>query len=260
MLQFIKKILRLRKQNDAVKVVFLFTILAITSLSFATIHIVQYAKAMTEHVEYIVTDTVGSVSDGKIRTLSDVDTVLCVSRNFKQTITFRNGEQEIQMPCYALDEAYIRKAYQIEQTSSMQIFYANDMAFSMICETLVTHDYEKPADEMQVSYMDAEQNKTAKIVRADVGDNKVPYLFCAGDPLVLKKNAGEIRILLDNQSESHNVIAHLGQLSMTVQDTENIRQVKQYMDNLLLKIRYECIILCLCIISAVTIVKSLKSL
>ena len=93
-----------------------------------------------------------------------------------------------------------------------------------------------------------------------MGDNKEPYLFCVGDPLVLKKNAGEIRILLDNQSESHNVIAHLGQLSMTVQDTENIKQLKQYMDILLLKIRYECMILCLCMIAAVTIVKALKSL
>lgn len=270
MLQFIKKILRLRKQNDAVKLVFLFSILAITSLSLAIVHIAQYAKIVAGHVEYIAVDTEGSVTDGKIRTMSEVDTVLCVSRNYEQTIIFRNGEKEIQMACYALDDAYIKQAYKIECISSMQIFYANDMAFSQIRQSLITYGYENPTDEMQVSYMDAVggheqdvygddsgiqtmQYKTAKIVRADVGDNKEPYLFCAGDTIDLKKNAGEVRILLDNQSESHNVIAHLNTLSMSVENTESIKQIQTDMEIKLLKVRYECIIFCLCILAAFVI-------
>lgn len=270
MLQFIKKILRLRKQNDAVKLVFLFSILAITSLSLAIVHIVQYAKIVAGHVEYIAVDTEGSVTDGKIRTLSEIDTVLCISRNYEQTIIFRNGEKEIRMICYALDDAYIKQAYKIECISSMQIFYANDMAFSQIRQSLITYGYENPTDEMQVSYMDAVggheqdaygdysgmqtmQYKTAKIVRADVGDNKEPYLFCAGDPIDLKKNAGEVRILLDNQSESHNVIAHLNTLSMSVENTESIKQIQTDMEIKLLKVQYECIIVCLCILAAFVI-------
>lgn len=270
MLQFIKKILRLRKQNDAVKLVFLFSILAITSLSLAIVHIAQYAKIVAGHVEYIAVDTEGSVTDGKIRTLSEVDTVLCVSRNYEQTIIFRNGEKEIRMICYALDDAYIKQAYKIECISSMQIFYANDMAFSQIRQSLITYGYENPTDEMQVSYMDAVggheqdvygddsgmrtmQYKTAKIVRADVGDNKEPYLFCAGDTIDLKKNAGEVRILLDNQSESHNVIAHLNTLSMSVGNTESIKQIQTDMEIKLLKVWYECIIVCLCMLAAFVI-------
>lgn len=259
-MQFIRKILRLRKQNDAVKLVFLFGILGIVFVCFVIIHIVQYAESMAEGVEYIAIDGAGSVTDEKIRTLSDVDTVLYVSRNFEQEVTFRYGEQEIRTSCYALEEAYIRQAYQIAHTSSMQIFYANDMAFSMLSQALIPYGYEEPTDEMKVSYMAASENteqpaqyKTAKIVRVDVGESREPYLFCAGEPLALKKNAGELRILLDNQSESHNVIAHLNTLSMSVRNTESIEKMQTDMDTLLLKVRYECIIACLCILAAFVI-------
>lgn len=253
----IKKILRLRKQNDAVKLMFLFCIFAMVSFAFVIVHIIEYAKAMAEHVEYIAVDAKGSVTDEKVRALSEVETVLYAGRNLEQVITFQNGEQEMQMPCSMLEEAYIRQAYRIEQASSMQTFYANDMAFLQLRQVFYTYGYESPTDEMKVSYMetDAEQYKTAKIVRVDVGEESEPYLFCIGDPLVLKKNAGELRILLDNQSDSHNVIAKLNALSLSVQNTENIEQIRMDMQTMLLKVRYECMIAGLCALAAFVIGK-----
>lgn len=140
-----KNFLKLRRQNDAVKLVLVFFLAGLMCMGSVCYHGIELYRMMAARAEYVLTiPGEAETSDirhslhklqelsesGELKELRSSD-ILTLSLQQHKSVTVRYQGQELCASYIELSEEYLDKVYGIRQKGSIKTFYLNQKAWDM---------------------------------------------------------------------------------------------------------------------------------
>lgn len=266
MMERIKGFWKLRKQNDVVKLMFLFFLAGVFFLAKALLWGAKVYQTVQSPAEYGFYG--GSQSGGDLTELLRLDWVTAASP-FRESIVSlgENGEEQT-FTCLELSREYLQRAYGIGENGAMKTFYVNRKAFAQLKQAAGT-EAEDGALRVKYQQMDKETgmgmgtdqgkdsgpgqdgetespSRIAKVLllpeRAD-GDE--PFVCCVGEPIRLKA-AGGIWILGQPDLNGEH-ITELAEGGLTPVTSQRMQKIRQEQALLLMELKYSVCIAIICL-------------
>ena len=258
----IREFLRLRRQQDAVKIIILYVIAIGVCCGFLIRDGLRYAQITRTKEEFKLIGNNQVLTDSKVQRVREIEGVTDVS--YDVTTSF---EAEL------LSEAYIQEVYGITQEGSTTTYYANTAAYKQICQSLSQDIAPIQAEELTVTYtssteqsqnanqptdsgsdaLQAGGGRTARIVQADIGGD-TPFICAVGDPVTLKAS-GNLRIRIARQDQSQKVLTLAGNLSFSNDNALEIYQAQAKLNQLFIWVKFELLLMLVCLVAVVAMRK-----
>lgn len=193
--------LKLRKQNDCVKIALLLFFAAVYFAFSGIAQVAGHAKNAGEPVEYVLTaySTSASLELG-LDELRKSDGAIGASFQREYMIT---SETKI-ITVTELSEQYLRECYGIQIIGSGKKIWLNDATFS---EFVGTTD----GSVVRMTYTLGDAVESAEFIRCASLPNDVPYAVSVGNSVTLSENEN-VRVMFDGVDISGNTVAHLTKL------------------------------------------------
>ena len=265
----IREFLRLRRQQDAVKIIILYVIAIGVCCGFLIRDGLRYAQITRTKEEFKLIGNDQVLTDSKVQRVREIEGVTDVSYDVSDSVTVSYQANTTSFEAELLSEAYIQEVYGITQEGSTMTYYANNAAYKQICQSLSQDIAPIQTEELTVTYTssteqsqnanqptdsgnDASQagdSRTARIVQADIGGN-TPFI-CA----VTLKTSGNLRIRIARQDQSQKVLTLAGNLSFSNDNALEIYQTQAKLDQLFIRVKFELLLMLACLVAAVTMSK-----
>ena len=269
----IREFLRLRRQQDAVKIIILYVIAIGVCCGFLIRDGLRYAQITRTKEEFKLIGNDQVLTDSKVQRVREIEGVTDVSYDVSDSVTVSYQANTTSFEAELLSEAYIQEVYGITQEGSTTTYYANTAAYKQICQSLSQNIAPIQTDELTVTYTssteqsqsanqptdsgsDASQaggSRTARIVQVDFGGN-TPFICAGGDPVTLK-TSGNLRIRIARQDQSQKVLTFAGNLSFSNDNALEIYQAQAKLDQLFTRIKFELLLMLVCLVAVVTMRK-----
>lgn len=269
----IREFLRLRRQQDAVKIIILYVIAIGVCCGFLIRDGLRYAQITRTKEEFKLIGNDQVLTDSKVQRVREIEGVTDVSYDVSNSVTVSYQANTTSFEAELLSEAYIQEVYGITQEGSTTTYYANTAAYKQICQSLSQNIAPIQTDELTVTYTssteqsqsanqptdsgsDASQaggSRTARIVQVDFGGN-TPFICAVGDPVTLKAS-GNLRIRIARQDQSQKVLTFAGNLSFSNDNALEIYQAQAKLDQLFTRIKFELLLMLVCLVAVVTMRK-----
>ena len=269
----IREFLRLRRQQDAVKIIILYVIAIGVCCGFLIRDGLRYAQITRTKEEFKLIGNDQVLTDSKVQRVREIEGVTDVSYDVSDSVTVSYQANMTSFEAELLSEAYIQEVYGITQESSTTTYYANTAAYKQICQNLSQDIAPIQTEELTVTYTssteqsqntnqstdsgsDASQagdNRTARIVQVDIGGN-TPFICAVGDPVTLK-TTGNLRIRIARQDQSQKVLTLAGNLSFSNDNAMEIYQAQAKLDQLFIRVKFELLLMLACLVAVVTMSK-----
>ena len=269
----IREFLRLRRQQDAVKIIILYVIAIGVCCGFLIRDGLRYAQItrMKEEFKLIGNDLV--LTDSKVQRVREIEGVTAVSYDVSDSVTVTYQANTSSFEAELLSEAYMQEVYGITQEGSTTTYYANAAAYSQIIQSLSQDIAPIQAEELTVTYTSsveqsqsanqptgngsnasqAGDSRTARIVQMDIGGNS-PFICAVGDPVTLK-NSGNLRIQIARQDQRQKVLTLAGNLSFSNDNALEIYQAQAKLDQLFIQVKFELLLMLVCLVAVVAMRK-----
>ena len=265
----IREFLRLRRQQDAVKIIILYVIAIGVCCGFLIRDGLRYAQITRTKEEFKLIGNDQVLTDSKVQRVREIEGVTDVSYDVSDSVTVSYQANTTSFEAELLSEAYIQEVYGITQEGSTMTYYANNAAYKQICQSLSQDIAPIQTEELTVTYtssMEQSQNanqptdsgndasqagdsRTARIVQADIGGD-TPFICAIGDPVTLKAS-GNLRIRIARQK----VLTLAGNLSFSNDNAMEIYQAQTKLDQLFTRIKFELLLMLVCLVAVVTMRK-----
>ena len=243
------KFLRLRKQNDIIKIMCLYLIIGAVFIANAVINGIRLYQSVQSPAEYVLMGNgQNAAANVTLKEIGELENVAALSRQKEMMITVKYQGDEIEFSCTKLSGAYLEKVYGIRESGAMPTFYMNEKAYGQLKKNEYGPVEDSGNGELRITYsvMDASKDAsanqtggTAKVVRIQTGmPEDEPFVFCKGDSMGLSENTPDIRVFVNRQDldgEDVNRLLGFGYTLVNekeVQETEYLRQMQ------LVKIQY----------------------
>lgn len=269
----IREFLRLRRQQDAVKIIILYVIAIGVCCGFLIRDGLRYAQITRTKEEFKLIGNDQVLTDSKVQRVREIEGVTDVSYDVSDSVTVSYQANTTSFEAELLSEAYIQEVYGITQEGSTTTYYANTAAYKQICQSLSQDIAPIQTEELTVTYTssteqsqninqptdsgsDASQaggSRTARIVQVDIGGN-TPFICAVGDPVTLK-TSGNLRIQIARQDQSQKVLTLAGNLSFSNDNALEIYQAQAKLDQLFTRIKFELLLMQVCLVAVVTMRK-----
>lgn len=269
----IREFLRLRRQQDAVKIIILYVIAIGVCCGFLIRDGLRYAQITRTKEEFKLIGNDQVLTDSKVQRVREIEGVTDVSYDVSDSVTVSYQANTTSFEAELLSEAYIQEVYGITQEGSTTTYYANTAAYKQICQSLSQNIAPIQTDELTVTYTssteqsqsanqptdsgsDASQaggSRTARIVQMDIGGDS-PFICAVGDPVTLK-TSGNLRIQIARQDQSQKVLILAGNLSFSNDNALEIYQAQAKLDQLFTRIKFELLLMLVCLVAVVTMRK-----
>ena len=280
-MNWLKKIWILRKQQDAVKMVFVFGILFVVFCSQIVYEGVQLYKKQCAPSEYVLnsTETVSGMAMERIRAQQFVSRV---SFQQQMEVTFSGAWGTKSMQVYQVSEDYFKESYGCENDSGMQTYYLNATAWKALDTAMratgsgltdvteaqimiqnqdwITDSGNDPiADGMQQK----ESFSTVRIRKIPVSSKNqwLPgicsddaWVFCTGSSSELS-GASAMRVLLKKHDTAGEVKKAVTGLGLVVEEGKEELAEQNAEEQSWLKLRYEAVLALICLAAAVCILR-----
>ena len=267
----IREFLRLRRQQDAVKIIILYVIAIGVCCGFLIRDGLRYAQITRTKEEFKLIGNDQVLTDSKVQQVREIDGVTAVSNDVSDSVIVTYQTNTTSFEAELLSEAYIQEVYGISQESSMMTYYANTAAYDQIRQSLSQDVTPIQTDEITVTYTSsiaeshridsatdddgiasqAENSKTARIIRTDIGGD-APFICAVGDPVTLKKT-GNLRIQIARQNQSQRVLTLASNLSFSNDNTLEIYQTQSELDRIFIQMKFELLLIITCLIAAISL-------
>lgn len=253
----LQKFLKLRKQNDVVKIMMFFGVVSLIFFGTAINHLFDLHQEMNSTAEYILIGNGRKSLGNYLDELSKMEDIQCVSLQNESTVSFYIQGKEISMECVGISEDYLKAMYGLEDISAMQIFYIND-AFKKelfgedTIETMQTLEYR--CDEKNI------ENGIAKIKFIESFSDDVNVLICVENQLNLMDEASSLRIGMKKNRLNVNRIKQWNAMGLHIENQQEIEMTAVQRDKTLQTIKYQFIISGLCLLFVVFLIKYGKPL
>lgn len=269
----IREFLRLRRQQDAVKIIILYVIAIGVCCGFLIRDGLRYAQITRTKEEFKLIGNDQVLTDSKVQRVREIEGVTAVSYDVSDSVTVTYQANTTSFEAELLSEAYMQEVYGITQEGSTTTYYANPAAYKQIIQSLSQDITPIQAEELTVTYTssveqsqsanqstdngsDASQagdSRTARIVQVDIGGDS-PFICAVGDPVTLK-TSGNLRIQIARQDQSQKVLTLAGNLSFSNDNALEIYQAQAKLDQLFIRIKFELLLMLVCLVAVVTMRK-----
>ena len=266
----IREFLRLRRQQDAVKIIILYVIAIGVCCGFLIRDGLRYAQITRTKEEFKLIGNDQVLTDSKVQRVREIEGV---TDDVSDSVTVSYQANTTSFEAELLSEAYIQEVYGITQEGSTTTYYANTAAYKQICQSLSQDIAPIQTEELTVTYTssteqsqntnqptdsgnDASQaggSRTARIVQVDIGGN-TPFICAVGDPVTLKAS-GNLRIRIARQDQSQKVLTLAGNLSFSNDNALEIYQTQAKLDQLFIRVKFELLLMLVCLVAVVTMSK-----
>mgnify|MGYP000162835821 CR=1 FL=1 len=243
----LKKFLKLRKQNDMVKIILIFFILGCFMLGSAIYEGISIYSELHKPVEYILEADLTKGSSEIIKNLLEIDGLKYAGIQKENDLTVNisgNGEQ---IECCCISKEYFKEVYQIKDSSGMKTFYLSLKVYNEIIEKM--EDVKKQKEkEFQAEYQLGEEERgIAKFVRMDnkLLSGKKIALQCGKTVDFVKGNC-KVRVFITKMDFSGSMEKQIEDCGVTIQNVNIIRDREYLVNSKLLKIKYHIVIGVLC--------------
>lgn len=213
MMKTLRRLLKLRKQNDRIKIQWLLCILAIYFFGSAIYQGIQFYQLIHIPKEYeleLPAQRNGTVLD--VTSLQDIEDVKAVTEEIEGTVTFLVHSNTVSIKSISVSKTYLEDAYGLETDMGMTVMYVNQAAYKEIqnrmdpnketvSEDVGTKDETDGSQfpEFQCTYEMNDKTGTAKIVLLDRIPEEEACIVQAADSLSLQKERTGMRIYFGQQ-------------------------------------------------------------
>ena len=132
----IREFLRLRRQQDAVKIIILYVIAIGVCCGFLIRDGLRYAQITRTKEEFKLIGNDQVLTDSKVQRVREIEGVTAVSYDVSDSVTVTYQANTTSFEAELLSEAYIQEVYGITQEGSTMTYYANAAAYKQICQSL----------------------------------------------------------------------------------------------------------------------------
>ncbi len=263
----IREFLRLRKQNDTVKMMCIFALAAAGFFANVLCNAGKLYHSVQSHVEYqLIRGSV--VTNVHISDLQQIEDVAAVSRSVDLPVTIKYQNQETMMTCTMLSQSYIETVYGIQTSGSEKRFYMNEAAFEEIQAVFQENnvsfekgDIAEYGTEYKIQYLEEETGteednmqqkpfRSARLIVLKEKEEQEDALICTvEDGTKLSKEADSVRILFARHDLDGLRLSNLKKMGYEVQN-EQILAVDEYeMKISLHHIQYGILICAVCMVT-----------
>ena len=260
----IREFLRLRKQNDTLKIMCILFVAGVCFLISAVFRGIQVWQMLQMPAEYILLSDIREGGE-PLTNLLQLEFVAAASRESELSVMIKYKGKEESIFCTKLSEDYIKTVYGIESPGSSKTYYMNEAAYHEMKQNLLagqefTDSGEKAnADgimEYSVQYLEGDENtsgyyKSAKLVLVnDFPYSDEPFIFTEENSAELSRSGSGIRIFVKGYDLEGMYQKKLGRLGYTIENGEAALVEDYDKKILLLRIQYELMIGVICIAAA----------
>ena len=158
----IREFLRLRRQQDAVKIIILYVIAIGVCCGFLIRDGLRYAQIIRTKEEFKLIGNDQVLTDSKVQRVREIEGVTDVSYDVSDSVTVSYQANTTSFEAELLSEAYIQEVYGITQEGSTMTYYANNAAYKQICQSLSQDIAPIQTEELTVTYTSStEQSQNA---------------------------------------------------------------------------------------------------
>lgn len=266
----ISEFLRLRKQNDTVKLICILALTGTACLISAICHLWDIYRYVNLPGEYVLTGET-TVTQKRVNELMQMKDVQNVSRAMEIPITIKYRGTEIVVTCTVLSQEYIEDAYGMKLLGSTKRFYMNEAAFNAFCQDLsernagFTMEQEQADGNMEydISYSEIQEAseegdsvsfQSAKIVVVRDGIlQEEPLVFMAEHGSRLSKEAVTIWVLFGKHDLDGLHVKKLRKMRYLIKNEDMIMAEEYEMKIRTLHIRYGLFSCVICLTAVLTL-------
>ena len=265
----IRELLKLRKQDDFVKIIFIYIIISIAMIVTILINGLNMYKTIYTSKEYVLTSA-KEISDNGYENLKKIKNISSVSKQKRESISF-GGESSFQ--CVKVSTKYMKEVFGVKNESGMSCFYVSRKVIDEMKNNPAevfgkNDDNETKSEKIQenkkteINYKTEEEEgwKTAAAILLNnslINDEEV-ILMPVSDA-ELSEQINEVRVLVSTQDISGIFEKEVEQKQYSFADNDSLKQVQNESNILLLKIKYEIAIAVLCISMCIFSIKRVKN-
>ncbi len=265
-----RRLIKIRKQNDDVKLIMLFVLAGIVFLACAIYNGIQFYRLVNTPVEYVLTYASGNVlSDIKLEELAQSENVCSVSRQVEKSALIKYNMYETSFSYVELSAAYMEAVYGIEESGSMKTFYMNEPAYEQLLQSTqgvedrteqeFTIRYALSSEQTDESNTAAMSYKTARVVVIRDGvTGDVPYIFCKGSSIDMGQNTVCVRVWYRQHDFDGMNRKRLEALGFIVEDENSLIEADYGLKLVLFKLRYEALLSVICMGGAIGMGRSVR--
>lgn len=251
----ISRFLKLRKQNDALKLaVFMFLLSAVFILS-GIINMCKYFASSSATVEYtLIPDFSASLVGEKIGKLSEGDDV--ISASLQRRYTILAGDTQIPIALSEVSGEYLTSCYHIESDSTAtEKFYLNKAAFDLIC------DAPDEASVRKGCTLDGASAHQALFVRCDSIGGDDPIAFRIGTSVSLNaKTSDSVRIMYRNSDITDAREKSLKNDGYSIENQLDLIKASYEKELLLKTLMYDILIIAISFVCGVSLLRRIKNI
>lgn len=248
------KFWKIRKQKDTVKLMLLFILLGIGFFGHLAYEGICLYQITITPTEYILTshDPTG-ITDMQMKELWELEQVSAVSRQQELSLELAGQRGKMNLTCLEVSQSYLENAYGIRSCGSMQVFYMNQLAYEELLRNMgYGEDYDAPEEDWTLGYvLGEEETGMAKVILVTEGvPNDQPYAFHEGNSVRLAKNSPAIRIQVRQQDLDGMNVRRFQQSGLEIINHSDVEETGYRQERILLQMKYDCIIVVLCLLTA----------
>lgn len=256
-----RKFLKLRKQNDSVKVLLIFGFIGIISLIRFFSGAFNLYRNIHQPEEYVLTAGGLRPLTGYVDEIRKIDDIKCVCLQKEASVTLNINNRELSFSCLILSPEYMEKVYAVDEKGQMPVFYMNASAAELMKNDgqLSEKDIEE-IDGWRVDYVLASdglsEKSTAKLafLESRVAEEN-PLIYCSKEEGDLPEGTDNLRVCLSKGDLDGTRVNQFIRMGLDVVNKEEIRIKSANRDGQLLQIKYDGFIAALCILFIVGLIK-----
>lgn len=263
----IREFLRVRKQNDTVKIMCIFVLAAAGFFVNVLCNAGKLYHSVQSHVEYqLIRGSV--VTNVHISDLQQVEDVAAVSRSLDLPVTIKYQNQESMMTCTMLSRSYIETVYGIQTSGSEKRYYMNETAFEEIQAVFQENnvsfekgDITEYGTEYKIQYLEGENGteednmqqkpfRSARlIVLKEKAEQAVPVICTVEEGTKLPNEADSVRVLFAGHDLDGLRLSNLKKMGYEVQNEQVLAMEEYEMKISLYHIQYGILICAVCMVA-----------
>lgn len=249
----ISRFLKLRKQNDKVKIAVLMFALAIGFLLSGILRISEFAAYTSATSEYILLPaSSASLSPERIAWLCDSEGIISASLQRKYTITVGSGETQIPIPVMEVSSKYLADCFHIQTgTSGEEVFYLNKAAFDRLSAA------SSISSERKSYTINNGASHQARFLLCDSIPGETAAAFYAGTSVSLNTHSAEsVRVMYQDSDITELRERELSSAGFSIQNQQDLLKGAYEKELFLKDILYDAVIIAITLTAGIALLPS----
>lgn len=268
-MQRIHDFLKLRKQNDTVKIICVLILIGVICLLRVLYYAGQIYRFVNTPVEYTLIGA-STVNDEKLRELEQEKNVAAVSREMEIPVSIKYNGKTTSTFCVLLSRSYLERAYHVNVTGNGKVIYMNaaaaeNLRLALLDQGIYT-SLQSSADNTEYDIRYAEEGsdtpgsyRSARLVIIeDSLHDTLPFTCMVDAGTRLSKESTELRILLKQHDLDGMQTNGLQNSGYAIENENDMIKEGYELRIWMLHIGYEILIWGICTLSATVLWHQVK--